>query len=167
MTFWGKEILKVWKCYYILGMKLVLVDDSMLKRARRLMRRSGKRLTVRNGCVYTIESKAIVQPRTERQLRNWALFTLANRLTDRDLRDNGRKRYWKRRARLEGYKTARGCAKAYYVRMVRSGKMGEKDLKDGLRIDGTSGCSCMVWKVDARLRRKNSVGMRVLWPGDI
>lgn len=106
--------------------ELRLTDMSKMKQARRLLRRSGIRLTVRNGRVYTIKATAIEQPRTAKQLKNWAIFTEANRLTDRDLRENSRKRMWRRRAIKEGYKTARGCAKAYYVKMIKEGRVSEK-----------------------------------------
>lgn len=110
-------------------MEVVLNDNKNLKQARRALRHSGLRLTVRYGRIYTIKAKEIKQPRTDKQQRNWQVMEKANKLADAELRREGGKEEWEKRARETGYKTARGCVRAYYIKIIKE-KMDAKERKE-------------------------------------
>ena len=61
-------------------MKLILHPRASLRTARRLIRPSGYRLTVRFGVVYTVRAVPQRQPHTPAQLTARAIFAEANRI---------------------------------------------------------------------------------------
>lgn len=90
-----------------------------MKGARRLFGRSGYRLTVRYGRIYTICATEQRQPNTAAQREARAIFAEANRRAVSELQSEARREYWKEQAQREGYKTAIGACRAYHIGMVR------------------------------------------------
>lgn len=153
------------------GMRLTLAENTTIKQARKAVRCSGFRLTVRNGCIYTIRAVDIKQPRSEKQQKNWEIMTEATRMADRDLKESAGKRYWMRRAKEEGYKTARGCARAYYIKMIKTGNRNQAEMVNEKKVAKKANVSIVemdqkrvrtetikVWynsnKIRARVRKK-------------
>lgn len=90
-----------------------------MKGARRLFVRSGYRLTVRYGRIYTICATGQRQPNTAAQREARAIFAEANRRAVSELQSEARREYWTEKARQRGYKTAIGACRAYHIGMVR------------------------------------------------
>ena len=90
-----------------------------MKGARRLFGRSGYRLTVRYGQIYTICATEQRQPNTAAQREARAIFAEANRRAVSELQSEARREYWTEKARQRGYKTAIGACRAYHIGMVR------------------------------------------------
>lgn len=101
--------------------RLELADGCSLRRARRVMteRGSGFRLTLRGGRLYTMKRVRCVQPDSVEQLKCRELLVRANEMARRDFEEVEKVEYWKKKAEETGYKTARGCARAWYVRMLK------------------------------------------------
>lgn len=100
-------------------MKLTLHPHASLRTARRLIRPSGYRLTVRFGVVYTLRIVPQRQPHTSAQLTARAIFAEANRLAVNELKNTEHRAYWQREALRLGYRTAIGACRAYHVRRLR------------------------------------------------
>lgn len=90
-----------------------------MKGARRMFGRSGYRLTVRYGRIYTICATEQQQPNTAAQREARAIFAEANRRAVSELQSEARREYWTEKARQRGYKTAIGACRAYHISMVR------------------------------------------------
>lgn len=90
-----------------------------MKGARRMFGRSGYRLTVRYGRIYTICATEQRQPNTAAQREARATFAEANRRAISELQSEARREYWTEKARQRGYKTAIGACRAYHIGMVR------------------------------------------------
>lgn len=103
-------------------------DNVTLKGARRMLTMNGGsfRITRRNGKLYTIRIAKSKQPNTEKQLECRELLKRANEMAREDLVKAGRKKYWEDMARKKGYKTAIGCARAWYIAWMK----GEVDIKE-------------------------------------
>ena len=93
-----------------------------LRTARRLIRPSGYRLTVRFGAVYTLRIVPQRQPHTPAQLTARAIFAEANRLAVNELKNTEHRAYWQREALRLGYRTAIGACRAYHVRRLRESR---------------------------------------------
>lgn len=74
-------------------MKIDLVSMSKLPAARRQLRRSGIRLTVRYGQVYTIRATDARQPDTRAQLRMRNIMAQASALAKTELENQERLHY--------------------------------------------------------------------------
>ena len=72
-------------------MKLGLVSMGYLPYVRRRMRKSGLRLSVRWGNVYTIEAVECVQPETEAQLRARDVMARASAAANEEMCDPERR----------------------------------------------------------------------------
>ena len=103
-------------------MKLTLHPHASLRTARRLIRPSGYRLTVRYGAVYTLRIVPQRQPHTPAQLTARAIFAKANRLAVNELKNTEHRAYWQREALRLGYRTAIGACRAYHVRRLRESR---------------------------------------------
>ena len=103
-------------------MKLTLQPHASLRTARRLIRPSGYRLTVRYGAVYTLRIIPQRQPHTPAQLTARAVFAEANRLAVNELKNTEHRAYWQREALRLGYRTAIGACRAYHVRRLRESR---------------------------------------------
>ena len=93
-----------------------------LKRTRRLIQRDNSALTIntRHGKLFTQRKPKPIQPRSEHQEKNWALFTKANQLVAADFANPQKCRYWQQRQQKQSrYKTARGLARAYYIQQLK------------------------------------------------
>lgn len=106
-------------------MRLTLKEHNAknIKRARHIMRAGSCRqsLTLRNGKLYTMRYNPGRQPRTASQQKSWSLFAEANRLTTADFHNPSRKAYWQKKFEQQSrYKTARGLAKAYYIKVLKA-----------------------------------------------
>lgn len=101
-------------------MEVVIKDGYSLKQGRRALRHSNYRLTVRYGRVYTIKANDGRQPDSKRQLECRDLLMKANVMAKDDIARKGRKKYWERMAQKSGYKTAIGCARAYYIKVLKN-----------------------------------------------
>lgn len=101
-------------------MEVVIKDGYSLKQGRRALRHSNYRLTVRYGRVYTIKANDGRQPDSKRQLECRDLLMKANVMAKDDIARKGRKKYWERMAQKSGYKTAMGCARAYYIKVLKN-----------------------------------------------
>lgn len=105
-------------------MKLTLAEHTPqnIKRVRHKLRRNSNRMniTIRNGNLYTMRYNPGIQPRTESQEMSWSLFKEANRLATSDFHNPSRKTYWQQKLKEQTrYKTARGLAKAYYIKVLK------------------------------------------------
>lgn len=98
--------------------RIVLKDGITLKGARRAltMRGSTLRITQRNGKLYTFRKFRCVQPNSEKQMEWRERMRRANELAREDMARDGRKEHWAKMAKERGYKTAIGCARAWYMR---------------------------------------------------
>ena len=127
-------------------MKLGLVSMGYLPYVRRRMRRSGLRLTVRWGKVYTVEAVEIRQPETEAQLRARDVMARASAAAKREMTDPERRLYWDSHAAGLGYKTARGACVAHHVKRIKAEEEAERQRRsmEDLRA----------WAEEARQRRE-------------
>lgn len=89
-------------------MKITLVSDQFLPRARRQMRQYGIRLTVRYGNIYTMRAVKPHQPDTEAQLAMRSIMAQASSLAKNEMANPERRQYWAAQAAILGYKTPRG-----------------------------------------------------------
>ena len=139
----GCNLLEI-NCFSV--MKLGLVSMGYLPYVRRRMRRSGLRLTVRWGKVYTVEAVEIRQPETEAQLRARDVMARASAAAKREMTDPERRLYWDSHAAELGYKTARGACVAHHVRRIKAEEEAERQRRsmEVLRA----------WAEEARQRRE-------------
>ena len=128
-------------------MKLGLVSMGYLPYVRRRMRKSGLRLTVRWGNVYTIEAVECAQPETEAQLRARDVMARASEAAKREMCDPERRLYWMTHAAEMGYKTARGACVAYHVRRIKAEEASEDARKRSMEV-------LRAWAEEARGRRE-------------
>ena len=126
-------------------MKLGLVSMGYLPYVRRRMRRSGLRLTVRWGKIYTVAAVECVQPETEAQLRARDVLARASEAAKREMNDPERRLYWTTHAAELGYKTARGACVAHHVRRLKEEEAAQQRRSmEALRA----------WAEEARGRRE-------------
>ena len=139
----GCNLLEI-NCFSV--MKLGLVSMGYLPYVRRRMRRSGLRLTVRWGKVYTVEAVEIRQPETEAQLRARDVMARASAAAKREMTDPERRLYWMTHAAELGYKTARGACVAHHVKRIKAEEEAERQRRsmEVLRA----------WAEEARQRRE-------------
>ena len=126
-------------------MKLGLVSMGYLPYVRRRMRKSGLRLTVRWGKIYTVAAVEITQPETEAQLRARDVLARASEAAKREMNDPERRLYWTMHAAEMGYKTARGACVAHHVRRLKEEEAAQqRQSMEALRA----------WAEEARGRRE-------------
>ena len=126
-------------------MKLGLVSMGYLPYVRRRMRRSGLRLSVRWGKIYTVAAVECVQPETEAQLRARDVLARASEAAKREMNDPERRLYWTMHAAEMGYKTARGACVAHHVRRLKEEEAAQQRRSmEALRA----------WAEEARGRRE-------------
>ena len=128
-------------------MKLGLVSMGYLPYVRRRMRKSGLRLTVRWGKIYTVAAVECVQPETEAQLRARDVLARASEAAKREMGDPERRLYWDSHAAELGYKTARGACVAYHVRRIKAEEASEDARKRSME-------ALRAWAEEARGRRE-------------
>lgn len=87
-------------------------------RLRRRVKRMDKRWTVRVKYrkVCVMRSPVHADVKSDAQLKCRGKFRLVNERVAEEFARPERVRYWTQKARRDGYKTARGCARAYYMR---------------------------------------------------
>ncbi len=100
-----------------------------MKGARRLFGRSGYRLTVRYGRIYTICATEQRQPNSAAQRMARTIFAEANRLAVNELQNAERREHWEEEAHRRGYKTAIGACRAYYVGRLREAQEKAKSAR--------------------------------------
>ncbi len=100
-------------------MRIELASMGWLPYVRRRMRKSGLRLTVRWGRVYTVAAVEARQPDSEAQLRARDVLARASEAAREELRDAERRLYWDTHAAEMGYKMARGACVAHHVRRLK------------------------------------------------
>ena len=126
-------------------MKLGLVSMGYLPYVRRRMRRSGLRLTVRWGKVYTVAAVETTQPETEAQLRARDVLARASEAAKREMNDPERRLYWTTHAAEMGYKTARGACVAHHIRRFKEEEAAQQRRSmEALKA----------WAEEARVRRE-------------
>ena len=126
-------------------MKLGLVSMGYLPYVRRRMRKSGLRLTVRWGKVYTVAAVETTQPETEAQLRARDVLARASEAAKREMGDPERRLYWTMHAAEMGYKTARGACVAHHVRRLKEEEAAQQRRSmEALKA----------WAEEARVRRE-------------
>ena len=128
-------------------MRLGLVSMGYLPYVRRRMRRSGLRLSVRWGRVYTVAAVECVQPETEAQLRARDVLARASEAAKREMSDPERRLYWDSHAAELGYKTARGACVAYHVRRIKAEEAAEDARRRSME-------ALRAWAEEARARRE-------------
>ena len=128
-------------------MKLGLVSMGYLPYVRRRMRRSGLRLTVRWGKIYTVAAVECVQPETEAQLRARDVLARASEAAKREMNDPERRLYWTTHAAELGYKTARGACVAHHVRRIKAEEAAEEARRRSME-------ALRAWAEEARMRRE-------------
>ena len=111
------------------------------------MRRSGLRLTVRWGNVYTIEAVECVQPETEAQLRARDVMARASEAAKKEMGDPERRLYWDCHAAEMGYKTARGACVAHHIRRIKAEEEAEQCRRRSM-------VALRAWAEEARARRE-------------
>lgn len=109
--------------------RIVLKDGVTLKGARRMMTKHGGsfRITKRNGRLYTFKKFKCVQPNTAAQMECRELLKRANKMAREDIKKTGRKEYWEKKACEMGYKTAMGCARAWYIAELKGMALRKRD----------------------------------------
>ncbi|MCQ2203184.1 MAG: hypothetical protein MJZ15_01955 [Bacteroidales bacterium] len=109
--------------------RIELVEGVTLKGARRILSKRGGAfgITKRHGRLYTFKKFKCVQPNTEAQMECREKLRRANELAREDLAREGRREYWKKKAEEMGYKTAVGCARAWYMAKLRGRVLVEKE----------------------------------------
>lgn len=90
-------------------------------RLRRTIKRRDKRWTVRLKYqkVCVMRSPKHKDMKTPAQLKCRERFCVVNAKVAEEFRDIARVKYWEKKARVHGYKTARGCARAFYMEEMR------------------------------------------------
>lgn len=104
-----------------------------IRKARMMLRSQNVSLSVRGGRIVTyVHYGEWKQPNTEEQVEARNIMAEATRLAARDMRDTrpgGKREYWEKRKRRtkdrkgQPYKTAYGCAKAYYYAKLKATSM--------------------------------------------
>lgn len=109
--------------------RIELSEGVTLRGARRILtkRDSMFRITKRHGKLYTIKKVTCSQPNTEAQMECREMLTEANKMVREDMAREGRKEYWTRMAKEMGYKTAVGCARAWYMSEMRGKELMRKN----------------------------------------
>ena len=128
-------------------MKLGLVSMGYLPYVRRRMRRSGLRLSVRWGKIYTVAAVECVQPETEAQLRARDVMARASAAAKEEMCDPERRLYWMTHAAEMGYKTARGACVAHHIRRIKAEEEAEQRRQRSLE-------ALRAWAEEARARRE-------------
>ena len=128
-------------------MKLGLVSMGYLPYVRRRMRKSGLRLTVRWGKIYTVAAVECVQPETEAQLRARDVMARASEAAKREMNDPERRLYWTTHAAELGYKTARGACVAHHIRRIKADEEAEQRRQRSME-------ALRAWAEEARARRE-------------
>ena len=128
-------------------MKLGLVSMGYLPYVRRRMRRSGLRLSVRWGKVYTVAAVECVQPETEAQLRARDVLARASEAAKMEMNDPERRLYWTTHAAELGYKTARGACVAHHIRQIKAEEESEQRRRRSME-------ALRAWAEEARVRRE-------------
>lgn len=108
--------------------RIELNDGITLKGARRMMTKRGGsfRITKRNGKLFTFKKFKCKQPNTKLQLECREAMREANERAREDMTLEGRREYWLKKAEEMGYKTAMGCARAWYMAEMRGKEPGRK-----------------------------------------
>lgn len=90
-------------------------------RLRRTIKRADNRWTVRvkYNKVCVMRTPTHRDMKTEAQLECRERFRVVNDKVAKEFKDPARRFYWEKRAHKEGYKTARGCARAFYITETR------------------------------------------------
>lgn len=90
-------------------------------RLRRTIKRADNRWTVRvkYNKVCVMRTPTHRDMKTEAQLECRERFRVVNDKVAKEFNDPARRVYWEKRACKEGYKTARGCARAFYMAETR------------------------------------------------
>lgn len=103
-------------------------NKSAIAKLRRKVRKS-RFLTVRvtNGKTFLMLRPVHADTKSEAQLKCRERFKKAQELMKEDFNNAEKVRYWKKRANRLGYKTAKGCARAYYMERLKEEE--EKALK--------------------------------------
>ena len=128
-------------------MKLGLVSMGYLPYVRRRMRKSGLRLTVRWGKIYTVAAVEITQPETEAQLRVRDVMARASEAAREEMCDPERRLYWDSHAAEMGYKTARGACVAHHIRRIKAEEESEQRRQRSME-------ALRAWAEEARARRE-------------
>lgn len=114
--------------------RIELSENVTLRGARRILtkRDSAFWITRRHGKLYTIKKFSCEQPNTEAQMRCRELLMRANEMAREELAKERGRETWGKKAREMGYKTAIGCARAYYVAKLKGKELAKKkvDWKD-------------------------------------
>lgn len=120
--------------------RIVLNDNITLKGARRIMTKRGGsfRITKRNGRLYTFKKFKCIQPNTEAQMECRELLKRANELAKADMSKEGRREYWEKKAGEMGYKTAMGCARAWYIAELKGKELMKRkdEARDTAELKG-------------------------------
>ena len=128
-------------------MKLGLVSMGYLPYVRRRMRKSGLRLSVRWGKIYTVAAVEITQPETEAQLRARDVMARASAAAREEMCDPERRLYWMTHAAELGYKTARGACVAHHIRRIKAEELAEQCRRRSME-------ALRAWAEEARARRE-------------
>ncbi|MCQ2229382.1 MAG: hypothetical protein MJZ13_06510 [Bacteroidales bacterium] len=112
--------------------RIVLKDGVTLKGARRMMTKHGGsfRITKRNGKLFTFKKFKCKQPNTAAQVECREMLRKANERAREDMVREGRREYWAKKAEEMGYKTAMGCARAWYIAEMKGNMLKKKEEKD-------------------------------------
>lgn len=136
--------------------RIVLKDGVTLKGARRMMTKHGGsfRITKRNGKLYTFKKFKCKQPNTAAQIECREMLRKANERAREDMTREGRREYWAKKAEEMGYKTAMGCARAWYIAEMKGKKLEEKKEKE----DGNGEKTKEIYAAEERKARMNDKG---------
>lgn len=115
--------------------RIILHDGVTLKGARRIitMRGGDFRITRRFGSLYTFKKFKCKQPNSEKQMECRDLLRRSNEMAREDMAREGRRDYWERMAKERGYKTAVGCARAWFISVLKR----EMEEKSDKKTNGT------------------------------
>lgn len=141
--------------------RIVLKGGITLKGARRMMTTHGSslRITQRHGKLYTFKRFKCVQPNSDAQLECRELLKRANEQAKSDMKEEGRKHYWTEKAREMGYKTAMGCARAWYISELKGRALSRKEdeSKEAVKIGEITAKAMREGKKSKRISVKRDV----------
>ncbi len=102
--------------------RIELTYGTSIKQARTALRRSGAgfRLTMRYGRIYTFKKFTCQQPNTPAQLAARQRLKEATRLANIDMANPTKAAFWQQQKLKTGHKTAIGCAKSYYINLLKA-----------------------------------------------
>ena len=90
-----------------------------LKKTRRVLKASNMTMRVWGGRIVVSSWPSYKDPKSKKQLACRNRFQEANMLMMADFCRVGSLKYWTLRAKKENYKTAKGCARAYYYNELK------------------------------------------------